>query len=78
MTTTQEPKASWYAQWSCSCGDAGDAHADDGTTVDADHDCATGQYQCRAIAMPRFCRTKISSVRAPRDLSEHQLDGLAS
>ncbi|MFH9355351.1 hypothetical protein [Kitasatospora sp. NPDC017646] len=39
MTTTQEPKVSWYAQWSCSCGDAGDTHVDDGTTVDADHDC---------------------------------------
>ncbi|MEU6972748.1 hypothetical protein AB0A71_34550 [Kitasatospora aureofaciens] len=43
MTTTQEPKVSWYAQRSCSCGDAGDAHVDDGSTVDADHDCATDQ-----------------------------------
>ncbi|GLW58867.1 hypothetical protein [Kitasatospora phosalacinea] len=38
--TTQPPKISWYAQWECgACGDGGDALFEDGTPVDADHDC---------------------------------------
>ncbi|MFE4600459.1 hypothetical protein ACFRKE_06335 [Kitasatospora indigofera] len=38
-TTQQPPKISWYATWECSCGDGGDALFEDGTMVDADHDC---------------------------------------
>ena len=33
------PKVSWYAQWECSCGDGGDELFEDGTMVDAGHDC---------------------------------------
>ncbi|MFI9325794.1 hypothetical protein ACIGXI_39270 [Kitasatospora aureofaciens] len=41
--TTQPPKVSWYAQWECgACGDGGDALFEDGTLVDADHDCDEG------------------------------------
>ncbi|MDH6710103.1 hypothetical protein P3T27_006852 [Kitasatospora sp. MAA19] len=41
--TTQPPKASWYAQWECgACGDGGDELFEDGTLVDADHDCDDG------------------------------------
>ncbi|MEV7776533.1 hypothetical protein [Kitasatospora sp. NPDC086791] len=44
MTTTQQPKVSWYAQYLChTCGDGGDALFDDGTIVDADHDCDHGE-----------------------------------
>lgn len=33
------PRVSWYAQWECTCGDGGDELFEDGTLVDADHDC---------------------------------------
>ncbi|MFG2844241.1 hypothetical protein ACGF12_13865 [Kitasatospora sp. NPDC048296] len=34
------PMVRWYATWQChACGEGGDAHFDDGTIVDADHEC---------------------------------------
>ncbi|WP_441248242.1 hypothetical protein [Kitasatospora sp. McL0602] len=52
MTTSRRPKVSWYAQYVChTCrdggdgGDGGDALFEDGTIVDADHDCDQGEAE---------------------------------
>ncbi|GAB2749800.1 hypothetical protein [Kitasatospora kifunensis] len=46
-TSTPRPpaaKVTWSAQWLCvSCRDGCDAYFDDGTVVDADHDCDQGE-----------------------------------
>ncbi|MFJ9521833.1 hypothetical protein ACIRPK_26715 [Kitasatospora sp. NPDC101801] len=41
--TTATPPVTWYATWEChDCRDGGDSVFDDGTIVDADHDCDEG------------------------------------